>query len=107
MTELFIYLINRSKFDFEHAKEWLLDIKWTPELVAQWQEYYNTAPRLSLFIRGGHFESEPLGILPKYQDLKPAFCANKPTGNAAAICLQKIYILLPFFLIFVKTMFIQ
>ena len=115
MTKLSICSINRSKFDFEHAKQWLLDLQWTPELATRWQEYYNNAPRLSLFVRGGHFESEPLGLLPKYRDLEPALCKSKPTGNetvspidnAAAADLQKIFILLSFLLIITETMLIQ
>ncbi|CAF3997847.1 unnamed protein product [Adineta steineri] len=102
-----------SAYDMEHAKEWLLDIKWTPELAAQWQEYYNNAPRLSLFVREGHFVSEPLGLLPKYRDLEPTLCKSKPignetidlTGNAPATNLQKIFILLSCLLIIMKTSF--
>ncbi|CAF4071354.1 unnamed protein product, partial [Adineta steineri] len=102
-----------SAYDMEHAKEWLLDIKWTPELAAQWQEYYNNAPRLSLFVRDGHFVIEPLGLLPKYRDLEPALCKSKPignetidlTGNAPATNLQKIFILLSCLLIIMKTSF--
>jgi hypothetical protein len=84
-------------------------------LATQWQEYYNNAPRLSLLVREGHFESEPLGLLPKYRDLEPTLCKIKPTGNetvspignAAATGLQNIFILLSFLLITKEAMLIQ
>ncbi len=49
-------------------------MKWTPELSKQWQEYYNTAPRMAIFAQGGEYGHEILDTLPKYQDLKPVQC---------------------------------
>jgi hypothetical protein len=115
LTKSLIYSINRSKFDLQHAKQWLLDRKWTPQLTRQWQEYYNNAPRVSLLVREGHFVSEPLGLLPKYQDLEPALCIKRPIENATVIpkdntntirC-EKIFIFLSFLSIMIRKIFIQ
>ncbi len=51
--------------------------KWTPELSKQWQEYYDTAPRLSVFASAGQLKVEPLGLLPKYKDLEVVQCQTK------------------------------
>ncbi len=52
----------------------LLELKWTPESVKGWQEFYNNASRLVFFGTSGNFSFEDLPILPKFQDLKPPTC---------------------------------
>ncbi|CAF2851452.1 unnamed protein product [Rotaria sp. Silwood2] len=67
---------SSSKFDYQEIKQWLLDLKWTPELAVQWQKFYDDAPRLSVFARNGQFEDELLDQPPKYEDFKPAECSK-------------------------------
>ncbi|CAF1369573.1 unnamed protein product, partial [Rotaria sordida] len=63
-----------SQFYFYTVKKWLKDVKWTSESSKQWQEYYNNAPRLSIFIRAGQLQIENLTVLPQYQDFKSVQC---------------------------------
>ncbi|CAF5011802.1 unnamed protein product, partial [Rotaria socialis] len=35
---------SSSPFDYNQLQEWLQSLKWTPERVAEWQEFYNTVP---------------------------------------------------------------
>ncbi|CAF2134802.1 unnamed protein product [Rotaria magnacalcarata] len=65
---------STSKFDYQQTKQWLLDLKWTPEFAAQWQRSYDDAPLHSVFARNGQFEDENLGQPSKYEDLKSAEC---------------------------------
>jgi len=60
-------------------KQWLLDLKWTPELAARWQEFYNSASRLVIYGRSGQMQSQILETLPTYKDLQPDECP-KSTG---------------------------
>ncbi|CAF3197010.1 unnamed protein product [Rotaria socialis] len=65
---------STSEFDYQQTKQWLLDLKWTAELAAQWQRSYDDAPLHSVFARNGQFEDENLGQPSKYEDLKSAEC---------------------------------
>ncbi|CAF1272849.1 unnamed protein product [Rotaria magnacalcarata] len=65
---------STSEFDYQQTKQWLLDLKWTPEFAAQWQRSYDDAPLHSVFARNGQFEDENLGQPSKYEDLKSAEC---------------------------------
>jgi hypothetical protein len=58
----------------------LLELKWTPESVKGWQEFYNNASRLVFFGKAGNFSYEVLPTLPKFRDLKPPPCKK---GNAS------------------------
>ena len=68
--------------DYNQFKQWLLDLKWTPERAVQWQEFFNKASRLLIYGRGGHFQFETWPKLPEYNDLKPADCANVQNGTS-------------------------
>ncbi|CAF3793088.1 unnamed protein product [Rotaria sp. Silwood1] len=96
-------IINSSApFDYFAAKKWFLDLKWTPESSKQWQEYYNKAPRLSVFARAGQFETEPLDAVPKYQDFEPVQCQKQiSTNNNAAFVYQKAFSFLSIFIVLI------
>ncbi|CAF4482771.1 unnamed protein product, partial [Rotaria sp. Silwood2] len=51
----------RSAFDYKKTEQWLLNLKWTPALAAQWQKLFDDAPHLSLFARNGQYEDELVG----------------------------------------------
>ncbi len=67
----------RLPFNYQTVRQQLVNRKWTPELSKQWQEYYNTAPRLSVFASAGQLKVEPLGLLPKYKDFQVVQCQTK------------------------------
>jgi hypothetical protein len=67
--------------DNKSLKQWLLNIEWTPELAAKWQEFYDNAARVVYFGSAGHFEEEFFATLPKYEDLKSLECKKQQTGN--------------------------
>lgn len=67
--------------DNKALKQWLLNIEWTPELAAKWQEFYDNAARVVYFGSAGHFEEEFFATLPKYEDLKSLECKKQQTGN--------------------------
>jgi hypothetical protein len=93
--------MNRLPFDYVQAREWLLDRKWTPELSQQWQEYYHNASRMSYYNRGGQFQMEDLGILPKYKDLEPVKCGKQTIPNNSIIIHQNSFIIFFFFIILI------
>ncbi len=63
--------------DNKALKQWLLNIEWTPELAAKWQEFYDNAARVVYFGSAGHFEEEFFATLPKYEDLKSLECKKQ------------------------------
>ncbi|CAF3496935.1 unnamed protein product [Rotaria sp. Silwood2] len=67
---------SSSAFDYKKTEQWLLDLKWTPALAAQWQKLFNDAPHLSLFARNGQYEDELVDHSTKYEDLKPTKCTK-------------------------------
>ncbi|CAF4336499.1 unnamed protein product, partial [Rotaria magnacalcarata] len=40
--------------DYMKLEQWLRNLTWTPESIAQWQEFYNKAARLAIYDRGSH-----------------------------------------------------
>ncbi|CAF1254359.1 unnamed protein product [Adineta steineri] len=52
----------------------LMDIKWTPQLTAKWQSFYDNAARDVIFGRSPFVKIETLATLPSYQDLEPIQC---------------------------------
>ncbi len=63
-----------SDFNYTVFENTLLELKWTPESVKGWQEFYNNASRLLIYGKSGNFSYEDLPTLPKFQDLKPPTC---------------------------------
>ncbi|CAF4186234.1 unnamed protein product, partial [Adineta steineri] len=60
--------------DYMKFQQLLRDLKWTPESVRKWQEFYDNAPRLLIGGRAGSYTLEELPRLPEYIDLKPSEC---------------------------------
>lgn len=54
-------------------------LKWTPELVVEWQRFYNDASRS---VQAGDFELINLTKIPEYEDLQPSKC-NTNIPNSA------------------------
>ena len=65
------FLKQRSTFDNEQLREWLKRLKWTPELVVEWQRFFNEASRT---VQAGDFELINRTKIPKYEDLQPSTC---------------------------------
>ncbi len=63
-------------------EQWLRNLTWTPDSVAQWQEFYNKAPRLIIYDRGNRTDSEVLPTIPKYEDIKFEPCNAKEIQNS-------------------------
>jgi hypothetical protein len=73
------------------VREWLLDLKWTPELAVQWQEFYNNAARTLRAGRAGQLHTQLLPALPRYQDLPSEKC-QKSAGHQRAFNILLIFI---------------
>jgi hypothetical protein len=73
--------LNRP-IDNIKLEQWLHNLTWTPESVVQWQEFYNKAPRLIIYDRGSHTDSEVLSVIPKYEDIKIEPCDKKDIHNS-------------------------
>lgn len=73
LSFLFTVIFNRPLTDISQLKNWLLDIKWTPKLAVEWQQFYNDASRIVALST----ETQTYEILPKipeYEDLKQEQC---------------------------------
>lgn len=75
---------------------WLMERKWTPELIVEWQTFYNNASRFLIYGQSGNFSFEYLPHLPTYKDLKPAECKTRALSFATR---QTSSFLLPFILL--------
>jgi hypothetical protein len=62
-----------------------LDLKWTPESISQWQEFYNDAPRFLFAGRAGNFTYEYLPRLPAFEDFKPPECKGGIPTNSTIL----------------------
>ncbi|CAF1097141.1 unnamed protein product [Adineta steineri] len=60
--------------DYMKFQQLFRDLKWTPESVRKWQEFYDNASRLLFGGRAGNYTLEELPRLPEYIDLKPSQC---------------------------------
>ena len=69
-----LYLSCRNTSDYMALQNWLLQLQWTPELVADWQRFYDTAPRLVGSGRSGDHSLEMLSSLPNYEDVRTIPC---------------------------------
>ena len=77
---LFSFL-NRLDFNFDLAKQWLIQQNWTKQLSEQWQEYYHHAPRMNYYTEQGERLNEYLGTLPKYDDFKIIPCEKQAVAS--------------------------
>ncbi|CAF3853401.1 unnamed protein product [Rotaria sp. Silwood1] len=71
--------ISESTFDDEQLGKWLKRLKWTPELVVEWQRFYNNASRS---VQAGDFELINLTKIPEYEDLQPSTCHTNIPNSA-------------------------
>lgn len=62
---------------YQQVYDWLINVKWTPEFAAEFQQFYNTAQRQVFY--GGSTTFQPITIPtpPVYKDLPPDTCSNK------------------------------
>ncbi|UJR06551.1 hypothetical protein I4U23_010834 [Adineta vaga] len=65
---------SSTNFDEDKFKDWLLEQKWTPERVIQWQNFYNNASRRLMYGEAANLQFESFASLPKYKDLAPETC---------------------------------
>ncbi|CAF3637859.1 unnamed protein product [Rotaria sp. Silwood1] len=69
------FLNNSSEIDDLLKFKYLLtNIKWTPDLAKQWQQFYNNASRRLTLGGGKMFEQRSMGIMPSYEDLATEHC---------------------------------
>jgi hypothetical protein len=59
-----------------------MELKWTPESIQQWQEFYNDAPRVVIFGQTGNFSFENITKLPEFKDLKASECKRSILNSA-------------------------
>jgi len=66
---------------YQQIYDWLINVKWTPEFAAEFQQFYNTAQRQVFY--GGAATSQTIIIPtpPAYKDLPPDTCSNKTTTD--------------------------
>ncbi|CAF0843332.1 unnamed protein product [Adineta ricciae] len=65
---------SSTNFDEDKFKDWLLNQKWTPERVIQWQNFYNNASRKLMYGEAANLQFENFAGLPTYKDLTPEKC---------------------------------
>lgn len=87
-------------------RQWLSDLKWTPESVVQWQLFFNNASRILFTGRSGNFEYDTLPTLPYYKDLQPELCQKQEISNIANGLLSEsehtfisLFIIIPFLML--------
>ncbi|CAF0896092.1 unnamed protein product [Adineta ricciae] len=68
--------VSAENFDETALQEILIKIKWTPQLVAQWQSFYDNTARGVTYGRSPFIIVETFAALPKYQDLEPERCSR-------------------------------
>lgn len=66
----------RPGFDEDEFKNWLIDLKWTPELAFQWQKFYDNASRWLIYGEAAHLQFEDFDGLPKYENFQPEECTK-------------------------------
>jgi hypothetical protein len=86
---VFLYFVRLP--DYNTVKQWLLDLKWTPELAVQWQEFYNNASRMLFYGTSGQIYNQILPALPRYQDL-PAEVCQRSAGHQRVFSTLLIFI---------------
>ncbi|CAF3550253.1 unnamed protein product [Rotaria sp. Silwood1] len=60
--------------------EWLMNIKWTPDSISKWQDFYNKAEITTTSGIAGYPIFSTL-FIPKYKDLPPVECKKNNTKN--------------------------
>ncbi|CAF1144593.1 unnamed protein product [Adineta ricciae] len=68
--------VSVENFDETALQEILVKIKWTPQLVAQWQSFYDSTARGVTYGQSPFIIAETFAALPKYQDLEPERCSR-------------------------------
>lgn len=63
---------------------WLARVAWTPQLVAEWQKFFNDAPRLVAGGVAGNMTYVSLPGPPPYEDRIPQPCARNIPSSAIA-----------------------
>jgi hypothetical protein len=103
LRSLFLLIpILKSSFNSETLREWLLNQTWTPESIAEWQEFYNNASRTIVFGRADNFNFDYLPKLPEYEDLKTSECKRVIINSAVG---QNSFILLTFISFVITILF--
>ncbi|CAF2018482.1 unnamed protein product [Rotaria magnacalcarata] len=71
--------IMKTSLPIDNVKleQWLHNLTWTSNSVAQWQEFYNEAQRFIMYDRGSYMEFNVLPTIPKYEDLQIEPCNRK------------------------------
>ncbi|CAF4969010.1 unnamed protein product [Rotaria sp. Silwood1] len=59
------------------SKKLLMDLKWTPQLAEQWQQFYNNASRRVIFGGGNIVNQQLLSAIPPYNDLVSESCNRR------------------------------
>ncbi|CAF1073246.1 unnamed protein product, partial [Didymodactylos carnosus] len=72
--------MNATDFDYMKYVQWLRGIKWTLELAAKWQAFYNDSERILITGTGGNLQFDAIYI-PKYKDFDSADCKNSKSLN--------------------------
>lgn len=57
------------------------NINWTAPLLRQWQGFYNTAPRVTIYGRSGNPKHTMMPRIPAYADLNQSFCAGNESQS--------------------------
>jgi hypothetical protein len=99
---LSIFLLLSSSVSNAALRIWLQSLQWTPELIVQWQEFYDNASRYLFYGRAGEHSIEYMAEIPKYEDLKPSECKRTILNSALN---QKSFVLLIFISFVIRTFF--
>jgi hypothetical protein len=96
-------LVLRPSLNDTMLRNWLLNLKWTPESTREWQEFYNHASRLLVYGQSGNVSLENLPTLPQFKDLQPPECKH---GIPSLAIRQKSFVfvtLISFLTTIIKT----
>ena len=80
---IIILISQRTEWDLPTLENWLSGRDWTPALIAEWQEFYHNAPRVSFSGWADDFVIEVLPRIPEYEDLELPKCEREAFTNTS------------------------
>lgn len=76
---------GRPTYNSGALYSWLARVQWTPEKIAEWQQFYNDAARFVVGTVPNNVIYVNLPTLPAYNDLMPDPCTRN-IPNSSATC---------------------
>ena len=90
-----------------------MQLEWTPQLIEEWQTFYNNASRWLVYGQSGNITVDFLPKLPEYEDLEPPPCKKGiptstpiPTPTPSSAVRPTFFVLTTLISIFMASSFI-